>query len=85
MDAPTNPRRIGISELEARTGVERSTLYRWYKAGKLPAPHYLGERRVWFVAEIEAWEARRMAEQAAGRRGARNLVGAPPAAGEQAP
>ncbi|WP_242352404.1 AlpA family transcriptional regulator [Anaeromyxobacter sp. SG64] len=69
------PRRLGIAEVEARLGVDRTTIWRWYRAGKFPAPHYLGERRSWFLGEIEAWEARRMAALASpdARRGARNL------------
>ena len=82
MDAArtAGPRRIGISELEERLGVERTTLYRWYSAvpPRFPAPHYIGERRAWFVGEIEAWEAHRMADQATGRRGARNLAATTP-------
>lgn len=65
------PRRIGIAELEQRLGVHRATIRRWHRAGGLPAPHYVGEHRAWFVGEIEAWEARRMADQAGKQRGPR--------------
>jgi predicted DNA-binding transcriptional regulator AlpA len=54
-------RRIGIAELETRLGVERTTIWRWYRAGSFPPPHYLGTRRAWFVHEVEAWEQKRMA------------------------
>lgn len=57
----TAPRRIGISALEERLATERSTIWRWYRAGRFPAPHYLGTRRCWWVHEVEAWEAERMA------------------------
>ena len=76
--------RIGIKDLELRTGVDRSTLWRWYKAGKLPAPHYLGDKRVWFLSEIEAWEAEQMARPASARRGAQNLNHAPAGATDDA-
>lgn len=56
--------RLGIAELERRLGVERSTIYRWYRAGKFPEPHFLMERRVWFLGEIEAWERQQMARPA---------------------
>jgi predicted DNA-binding transcriptional regulator AlpA len=81
------PRRIGIAEVERRLGVERTTIWRWYRAGKFPAPHYLGERRAWFLGEIEAWEAHRMAALAdpAQRRAARRLNGASPSTTEGAP
>jgi predicted DNA-binding transcriptional regulator AlpA len=51
------PVRLGISELEARLGVNRKTIASWYKAVLFPVPHYLGEMRRWWVHEIEAWEA----------------------------
>jgi predicted DNA-binding transcriptional regulator AlpA len=73
------PRRIGIAELEQRLGRNRATIWRWYKAGNFPVPHYLGERRCWFEREIAAWEAAQMARPAEARRGSRNLT-APTAA-----
>ncbi|MHB8876153.1 MAG: helix-turn-helix transcriptional regulator [Myxococcaceae bacterium] len=53
--------RLGVRELETRLGIDRSTIWRWYKAGKFPEPHYLGDRRLWLLSEIEAFEAERMA------------------------
>ncbi len=67
MNAPT-VRRVGIAALEARLGVERTTISRWCRAGTFPAPHYLGARRAWFIAEIEAWERERMARPPQPRR-----------------
>ena len=72
------PRRLGIAELEQRLGRNRVTIWRWCRDGRLPRPHYLGERRCWFEADIAAWEVAEMARPAAGRRGARNFT-APPA------
>lgn len=59
---PPSPRpapvvRLGIAAVEARVGVERSTLWRWYRDGKFPRPEYLGGvHRVWTVEAIEKWE-----------------------------
>lgn len=58
-------RRLKIGGVEERTGVHRQTIWRWYRAGAFPRPHYLGSERVWFEDEIEAWEQRRMTERAA--------------------
>jgi predicted DNA-binding transcriptional regulator AlpA len=69
----SNLRRVGIAELEQRLGVDRSTIWRWYRAGKFPAPHFLGERRAWFLAEVEAWELQRMARSDGDRQGGKNL------------
>lgn len=59
----SNIRRIGIAELLRRTGKDGSTLWRWYKAEppEFPRPHYIGNRRAWFEAEIEEWEREQMA------------------------
>lgn len=67
------PARIGIAALKLRLGRDGSTIFRWYKAGAFPAPHYIGERRAWFVHEVEAWEREQMARPPEARRGARNL------------
>lgn len=49
--------RIGIADLEKRLRVHRSTIGVWYRTKRFPRPHYIGKRRKWFLAEIEAWEA----------------------------
>lgn len=64
--------RIGIAELASRLGVDRSTIWRWYQAGRFPRPHYLGERRVWLLSDVEAWERERMARPSKSRSSARN-------------
>ena len=58
-------RRLKIAGVEERTGVHRQTIWRWYKAGLFPAPHFLGRDRLWFEDEVETWERRRMSECAA--------------------
>jgi len=47
-------------EVEARTGLSRSTLYDWMKAGAFPRPVALGARLVgWRETDVQAWlEAR---------------------------
>ena len=51
-------RYISADELAARLGVSRMTVWRWSKAGVLPAPVALGPHRVaWKESEIVAWEA----------------------------
>jgi predicted DNA-binding transcriptional regulator AlpA len=57
-------RRIGIAALEQRLSVERSTIWRWYRAGAFPPPHYIGNRRAWWLHDIEAWEVQQMARLA---------------------
>ena len=43
-------------QVEARTGLARSTIYDRIKAGTFPAPISLGEKAVgWIEAEVDAW------------------------------
>ncbi len=43
-------------EVEARTGLSRSTLYDWMKRGEFPVPVKLGARLVaWRESEVTAW------------------------------
>ena len=43
-------------EVEARTGLSRSTIYAWMEAGDFPRPVALGSRLVgWKESEIEVW------------------------------
>ena len=47
-------------EVEARTGLSRSTIYLWIQQGEFPRPVALGARLVgWRESDITAWlEAR---------------------------
>lgn len=69
-------RRITARPLAKRLGCSIQTIWRWYTEGDFPKPHYLGQKRVWFESEIEAWERRKMAEntkpEAVQSRGNRN-------------
>ena len=58
--AEQNRRRLNIRMLEERLCCNRQTIWRWYKKGRFPEPHYLGQNRLWFEAEVEAWEQEQM-------------------------
>ena len=73
MTTTTTDRRVGISEAERITGIERTTIWRKLKAGKFPAPVYVGERRTWLESELLAWVAEQAARSPDARRGAANL------------
>ena len=45
-------------DLRNRYGVSNVTLWRWVKAGKLPAPRYINGKRVWSVEQIEECDRR---------------------------
>jgi predicted DNA-binding transcriptional regulator AlpA len=65
MSAPAaEVRRLQISELERRVGAERTTIGRWIRSGKFPAPERFGQRRVWRLDVLEAWECERAAQGA---------------------
>ena len=47
-------------EVEVKTGLTRSTIYRLMRAGEFPEPLKLGPRAVrWRATEIESWIAER--------------------------
>ena len=48
------------TEVEARTGLSRSTLYRLMRAGEFPEPLRVGPRAVrWVAGEVDEWLAER--------------------------
>lgn len=54
---------IRRKEVEARTGLSRSTIYNRVAVGTFPAPVNLGARAVgWVQSEIDEWLAARVAE-----------------------
>ena len=69
-----NTRRFKIAELEARLGVSRQTVWRWYSNGDFPKPHYLGQHRLWFEHEIEQWEQEQMSSRASIKEACRNAT-----------
>jgi len=45
-------------EVEARTGLSRSTLYRLMRTGEFPEPLKIGPRAVrWVAGEVDTWIA----------------------------
>lgn len=78
-------RRLGIAEVERRVGLERSTISRHCRAGTFPRPVYLGTRRFWTEAQIEAWEEEQLARQPEAQERAHALVAAAQAARVRAP
>jgi predicted DNA-binding transcriptional regulator AlpA len=65
--------RLMIAAIEQRTGYNRTTIWRKCRKGEFPSPHYIGERRAWWLDEIEQWEAAEMARPASARRAIQNL------------
>ena len=68
-DGRTKPpiRLLRISQVQARTGLGRSTIYRWAAEGRFPAPVRLGGRVArWVEAEVEEW-VRKWLEKRRGR------------------
>lgn len=45
-------------QVEAQTGLSRTTLYDYIRAGRFPAPVRIGSRAVgWVASEVDAWLA----------------------------
>ena len=58
----TSARLLRRPEVEARTGLSRSELYRRIRMGTFPRPVKLGERAsAWVEAEVDAWAAAHIA------------------------
>lgn len=58
---------LRLPEVQARTGLSRTTIYRWRVEGRFPQAVPLGTRCVgWIESELEAW----VRERIAARRGA---------------
>ena len=63
--APT--RILRLPEVMARTGLSRTTIYRWRRAGRFPQAVPLGTRCVGFIeSELEAWLRERIAQRPGG-------------------
>ncbi len=59
LERPT--RLIRIKEVQHRTGLGRSTIYRWMAQGKFPQSVQLGGYAVaWAEEEVESWIAQHM-------------------------
>ena len=54
-------RLIRIKEVQYRTGLGRSTIYRWMAQGRFPKSKKLGRHSVaWLQDEIETWVVSRL-------------------------
>lgn len=53
---PELPRMIGAREIEAITGLSRTTIWRLVKSGKFPPPVELSkQKRAWPETELRKW------------------------------
>jgi len=53
---PRQRRLLRRAEVEERTSLRKSTIYKWIQQGKFPAPVPLGDKTaVWLESDIEAW------------------------------
>ena len=60
MAAATTDRLLRLSEVQTRTGLSRTTIYRKMRDGSFPEPLKIGVRAVrWPESEIAAWLATR--------------------------
>ncbi len=48
--------RLDTRKLLTRLCITERHLRRLVKLGRFPSPHYLGERRRWWLSEVMAWE-----------------------------
>lgn len=65
---PTAPALLRRRQVEARTGLSRSTLYFYISRGDFPPPVRLGERAVaWVEGEVSDWIAERIVRSRAER------------------
>ena len=57
---PLPRKRVGIAFLRQRYNRSDVSLWRWYRHGDFPKPHYLNGQRYWWLDELEAYESRRV-------------------------
>lgn len=58
--SPHTKRALRFPQVQARTGISKTHLYRLIQQGKFPAPHKLSERvSAWDEAAVDAWLAER--------------------------
>jgi len=70
--AQTAPTILRRKQVEARTGLSRSSIYQYVKAGTFPVPIRLGAKSVgWIEAEVNAWLEARIKNSRKGSQGLR--------------
>ncbi len=63
MDAHRTPFFLRRKQVEARTGLSRSTIYEYVANGDFPRPVQIGRRAVgWLSDEVDGWLQMRIAE-----------------------
>jgi len=61
MDAKASPSIIRIKTVEARTGLRKTTIYDYVRAGKFPPPVRIGNRATGFIeSEVNDWIAKQI-------------------------
>jgi prophage regulatory protein len=54
------PPLLKVTDVLARLGVSRVTLWAWRRAGRFPAPIRIGPNSIrWRASDVEAWERTR--------------------------
>ena len=67
---------LRLPEVQARTGLSRSTIYVRLEQGRFPSPVSLGSRAVgWIEAEVDEWIRERIAEGRGGEESAAHRSG----------
>lgn len=62
VESTSKPSLLRLSKVQERTGLSRSTLYAYMRAGQFPEPVTISSRCVaWVEAEIDRWIADRIA------------------------
>lgn len=55
---------LRLKDVMTKTGLSRSSVYKYIAEGKFPKPVHLGERTVaWVESEIEEWLMAKLAER----------------------
>jgi len=55
---------LRLKDVMTKTGLSRSSVYKYIAEGKFPKPVHLGERTVaWVESEIEEWLMTKLAER----------------------
>lgn len=69
---PRAPSILRRAQVQARTGLSRSTIYQYIHDGHFPAPLQLGPRAVgWLESEVSAWIAGRTSSARSAAKGPR--------------
>ena len=66
MPNPTRIEFIDLHEVSRRVGLKKSAIYKMVRLSGFPRPVKLGAKAIrWSAAEVERWQAERLAERAA--------------------